>query len=330
MRSQAVLLAVWFALLVPASADPPAPGPKSPRVVVAVSVDWEGTDLAERNLEAMREFRRALPDVPLTQFLNAAYFTRPGADAGAIAERIRSTVREGDELGLHVHCWKSLVDRAGVTFRPGPTFWGPKYPPTNHDGDLGHDVELAAYDVAEIRAIVRAARDTLEAAGFPLAASFRAGGWMASPGVLEAIRAEGFRVDASAGSTAWHDEVAGLPLVDRIRALWPGVTPATQPFRVETPAGALAEMPDTGALADYVTTAEMIEHLRDAARRAQQSGSDVHVSIGFHQETAAACAARVVEAVRAARADLAVPLVFDTLTGAAGRAGLLAPEEVRK
>lgn len=308
--------------LTPATAGTTAEPPPGPgRVRVAVSVDWEGRELEDGNLRAMEAFRAALPDVPLTHFLNAAYFTKPGADPARVAASMRRPLRAGDETGVHVHGWRSLVQAAGVPFRDHPSFWGDRYPLSPSDGDLGHEVEICAYEVPELRAILRQSRTLLTRAGFDVAPSFRAGGWMADARVLEAIRAEGFLIDSSATDPAWHDELAGVPLRARIGEVWPGVTATSAPFVIPTPAGPVLEMPDTGALADYVTAAEMEGHLRTALDRlAHDPAHDVFVHIGFHQETAQRYSTRVAEAIRAVRGPGAPLLVFETLGASAARA----------
>lgn len=322
--------------LVPRRTDEPGDGardatPPEPtgRVRVAVSVDWEGSDLEPENLDAMERFHAELPDVPLTHFLNAAYFTKTGADPARVAASIRRGLAAGDETGLHVHGWRSLMVAAGVRFRTHPTFWGDRYPLQPEGSDLGHEVELAAYETDELRAVVSRSRAILADAGFPLSASFRAGGWIAPPHVLHAVRAEGFLVDSSATDMRWHDELAGYALRGRIGEVWPDVTEDSAPFFIETPAGAILEMPDTGALADYVTADEMASHLRRAiARLRADPGRDVFRHIGFHQETAARYARRVAEAIRRIRAESPdAPIVFETLepSAAAAREALGAP-----
>ena len=47
-----------------------------PGVQVLVTVDWEGSGFDEEDLAAFRQFRDEFPEVPLTHYLNAAYFTR--------------------------------------------------------------------------------------------------------------------------------------------------------------------------------------------------------------------------------------------------------------
>ena len=85
---------------------------------VVVSVDWEGSGFDEEDLAAFRQFRDEFPEVPLTHYLNAAYFTRltPTDVIGAVStsDKIRAVLRDGDEIGLHVHADGHLLHAAGV------------------------------------------------------------------------------------------------------------------------------------------------------------------------------------------------------------------------
>jgi hypothetical protein len=314
-------LAALFLLAACQSAPPPAPpvqaAPPAARVRVSVSVDWEGASLQAVNLAAMRRLTAALPDVPLTHFLNAAYFTKAGADCPQVSKQIESVLRPIDETGLHVHCWRSLVEAAGVTFRTSPTYWGEGFPLAVLDGDSGHEVELEAYSVAEIRSLVRCARNLLTGNGFTIGPWFRAGGWVAGPRVLEAIAAEGFRIDSSATDVTWFDELAGLALPGRVQQLWPGVTRNSAPFAITTPAGEILEMPDTGALADYTTAVEIHHHIADGMARL--GTHDVFLHVGFHQETAAEYAARIITAIQMVQGEFGDRVVFEKLSTAAAR-----------
>ena len=358
------------------------------------------------NLRAFAPFREAHPDVPLTHFLNAAYFTKRDADADKVAEQIQHVLRPIDELGLHIHPWKSLVEAAGVKFRTEPTIWGEDRPMRSATymglsgrdakdgalitlvspggpsekaglkvgdlitniggvevtayadipatvrnasggertqirfvrndaehaveltygsrGDAGHEISVEAYETDEFQAIVRKSKQVLAANGFAVGASFRAGAWLAGPRVREAIRREGFVVDSSATDTRWHDEIADSALPGMMREIWPGVTSDTQPFLIETPAGDLLEMPDTGALADYVTAQEMSDHVRDVVEKLG-SGPDRFVHLGFHQETAARYLPRVTAALRTIKAAYPGRVIFETLEASAGHARLQAP-----
>lgn len=270
-----------------------------PRVFITVSVDWEGMHLEERNLAAMEALRRDYPRVPFTHFLNAAYYTKKGAVPATITAQIRRTLKDGDETGLHIHPWRTLVEAAGVPFRAEPTFWEKGAKATEFpDGDAGHDVELPAYTVDEIRKIVRESKRVLAQNGFEPGTSFRAGGWLADAKVLEAIRAEGYVVDSSAVDATWHEKLAGLPIRDRIRETWPKSTPTSAPETIETKSGTVLEMPNTAALADYVTARQMIENVERAIELAKADPLRPRfVHVGFHQETAAEFSPRVVAAL---------------------------------
>ncbi len=291
------------------------------RVRIAVSVDWEGREVGAENIAAMAALREALPGVPLTHFLNAAYYTKPAADAPRVTRETRRVVLAGDEEGLHVHGWRSLFASAGVAFREKPSFWGDAYALQPTAGDLGHEVELGAYTVDELRRVLRRSRELLGAQGFTIGGSFRCGGWMATPPVLQALRAEGFLVDSSATDGRWHDELGTYRLRARIPEVWPTVTAQSPPFLIDTPAGAVLEMPDTCALADYVTADEMVAHIREAnGRLSADPTRDIFVHIGFHQETAARYAARVTETIRRVAQEPALRVRFETLAASADAA----------
>ena len=290
-----------------------------PRVRVAISVDWEGREISAVNLQAFANLRNAHPQVPLTHFLNAAYFTKPEANAAKITAQMLEVVLPKDEIGLHIHPWQSLVEAAGVTFRREPTIWGNGRRMRVGMRDSGHEISVEAYEPNEFQAIVRKSKEILTANGFALGTSFRAGAWLAGPHVREAIRREGFLVDSSATDTKWHDELDDYELPRMMREIWPNVTSRTQPFVIKTPAGNLLEMPDTGALADYVTAEEMAAHVSDAVAELSDTG-DRFVHIGFHQETAARYVYRVITAIRMMAAKHGDRVIFETLQQSAQHA----------
>jgi hypothetical protein len=286
-------------------------------VHIAISIDWEGAFFRTEALDALDTFRRDNPGVPLTHMLNAAYYTKPGADRTEATREIRLAVKKGDETGLHIHAWRSLVDAAGVKMRAGPSFLSESGEIMTIEDDTGFDVDLRAFTTAELRAVMRKARQILEAEHMKLGPSFRAGGWMAGPGVLEAARAEGFTIDTSATDPAWFDEEEARTLQGRLRQVWSRVDQTTQPFWIETPADRILEMPDTGAMADYLTVPEIQAHVERAVA-AMRAAPDrpVFVHLGFHAETADDYATRLSQALSTLRARN-TPMVFETLSRSA-------------
>ena len=268
-------------------------------VQIVVSVDWEGSDLAAENLRAMSDFRAAMPGVRIVQFLNAAYFTKPGADSAKVKSQIRSTLLPNDELGLHIHGWKRLFEASGVTFRATPNFWGTSQLSNDCAFDCGHEVPISAYDEPELEKVVSFSLTTLQQNGFGRAKSFRAGGWMAKENVRQALVVNGIVWDSSAVPQPFlAGELQGLPVLSWLGELWSNTSAASQPYKISTPAGILNEVPDNGALADYMTSDEMLGVFQQAKARYLQNRSQVQVvSIGFHQETAARYLPRVQDAL---------------------------------
>ncbi|MBK6519958.1 MAG: hypothetical protein IPM79_33800 [Polyangiaceae bacterium] len=266
------------------------------RILIVVTVDWEGRDLTDANIGAMEELRARRPDVPLVQYLNAAYFTKPDADPAATRQQISRALSGDDELGLHIHGWERLFEAAGVTFRASPTFWDPSGVVSQGCSfDCGHEVPISAYTEAELDKVIGFSLETLEANGLGRAVSFRAGGWMAKANVRDALVGRGFLTDGSAVPSAHlASEIGDLPLWTWVDELWKGTDASSQPFQLATAHGPLLEIPDNGALADYMTAQEMVEVFQQARDRYDESPrEDVVVSIGFHQETAAKYLSRV-------------------------------------
>ncbi len=258
------------------------------QIDLVLTVDWEGREMTETNLAAMVAFRTKYPSIPIVHFLNAAYFTKPGADAVAVTALIRRVLRPMDELGLHIHGWKSLFEASGVTFRSGPTFWGTTLTAADCASDCGHEVPISLYTAEELQKVMAFSVKTLEANGFGHASSFRAGGWLAGETVRTALVLEHFAYDhSSVPSPFLADELKGYPLLDAVKALWGDTTPSSQPYSLKAGGGSFTEVPDNGALADYITAPEILGVFDDAVKALRAAPeTDRVVSIGFHQETA--------------------------------------------
>src|SRR5262245_17549245 len=279
----------------------PSPSARG-RVVVCLTIDWEGAYLAPDGLDALDQLRRRAGDAPMTHFVSAAYFTKDRPDP-AVAATIAKAVRRGDELALHLHAWKSLAVAAGIQPKLSPSYLtGTDKLLEFEDGDVGFDTDLDAYSVPELRVLLRTSRLLLEPTHVRVSRSFRAGAYLGTPKVLQAIREEGFTVDSSATDARQLEEPTGEALPRRVKAIWPGVDSTTQPWLVRAPGGSsgeaartrmtgesaerssgaagsteLLEMP-VAALADHASTEDMVAIVEAAYARLQKDpGRDVFV-----------------------------------------------------
>jgi hypothetical protein len=305
----------------PAKEAPPAAAGKG-RVVVAITIDWEGAYLSTEGLEALDALRKGLGPVPLTHFVSAAYFTKAEPDSTA-ASTIQRAVVKGDELAVHLHAWRSLAKASGIEPKLAPSFLtGTDKLLEFEDGDVGFDTDLDVYGVPELRALLRTSRRLLEQTGVPISKTFRAGGYLGTPKVLQAIREEGYTVDSSATDHRQLDERKDEVLPRRVREIWPKTETTSQPWLADARGGPLLEMP-IAAFTDYATADEIVAIFEAAhARLAKEPGRDVFVVLGFHQETGGEFAGRLGEALGKVRArkELADELTFASVADAAERA----------
>jgi hypothetical protein len=289
------------------------------RIVVAVTVDWEGAYFSPEGLDALDELRKGLGEAPLTHFVSAAYFTKDKPDPRA-AVSLAEAVHKGDELAVHLHGWRSLARASGIEPKLSPSFLtGTDKVLELEDGDAGFDTDLDVYSVTELRALIRTSRRLLEQTHLSVSKSFRAGGYLGTPKMIQAIREEGLNVDSSATDYHQLGEQKDAFLSKRIKEVWPSVDATTQPFFVDAPGNQLLEMPIT-AYADYVSGAGIVGVFDAAHARLQKDPNrDVFVVLGFDQESAQDYAGRIGEALDKIRArkELAGELMFTTVEKAA-------------
>jgi hypothetical protein len=269
----------------------------SKNINIVFSVDWEGRELDLKNLNAMKAFREDYPHIPILQFLNAAYFTKPKADIDQTKKLIESVLLPIDEIGLHIHGWKSQFETCGVPFRNSPSFnTGGEIFAGEFDLDIGHDIPISEYTTDELVKVIKHSKDLFNKIGWGIPKNFRCGGWISKPHVLKALELEGVIGDYSAVPCKFLDgKRKSNFLHDWLFPLWSDITPLTQPYKI----GNIIEWPNNGCLADYVSGEEMLNTFKQNWEEFQKSDAqEWYVSFGFHQETANKFLINIREAIK--------------------------------
>lgn len=254
--------------------------PQPQKIVIYMTVDWEGVSLEQENIEAMQQFRKKFSYIPMLQLLNPAYFVREGVNVQTIATTIRSTFLPSDKHGLHVHAWKSLVNHCGVPYQSDFSYADASE--ACETGDCGYTVSLEfAYSQAELTQLIACSSEILVKHGFARPKHFRAGGWQLGEKLSIALQKNGFiwdssRTDANLLTSRWHAESGLVKMVSQLHA---GSTPLDQPYAISS---TLTEFPNNASLADYTSAKQLVEMFKSLIANRK----DVMV-LGFHQETAA-------------------------------------------
>ncbi len=175
------------------------------KIIFSLTADWEGEHF--RNISDLFAVRKQVGEhIPITHFICPAYFTKGIKNAKA---KINRAIFDIDEVALHIHCYESLVTKAGVRFRTEPDFFKGYSPAVKkiishlpkrlQPKKSGRGVPLSAYSYNEIIKILKTSRE-LMFQNFDIKElnGFRAGGWIASDDVLRALAETGFKYDSSA------------------------------------------------------------------------------------------------------------------------------------
>lgn len=263
-------------------------------VSLALSLIWEGESIREENIEAIENLRTQFPQLGLVQFLNPAYFTKPGADPEEIRKLIGRTLRPKDIIGLHVHPWRSLVEKSQVVFRDSPSFWGNALQHCHID--CGHEIPISAYPRLEIEKILETSVKILNSNGFSPKA-FLAGGWMSSPTVSQVAAKIGLPYDFSPiAPDTIKKKLKFTPLYVWAKNLWNDVTPESQAMPMKIGHQDLVFVPLNGGPIDYQDTLDLFaSYERQVATDKNQKRM---MQFAFYQESATSQFPRIVSLLR--------------------------------
>jgi hypothetical protein len=240
---------------------------RSHPLYVLVTNDWDVSHKEESWLERQEELHANHPAMKMTHFVGPYTFTDPEVSPEHAAELVAwlqgMAADFDDEIGLHVHPYCNFVETTDVPCRHEPSFGYAQ-------DETGYTVELAAYSEDEATTLFEAAKALFESAGIGTPTSFRAGGWTAEIHTLRALDATGFVVDSSGANWPRLEEWEGLEdagLYEWNQEHWASVGDTSQPWHPnqdemlssDEPTLSLLEVPDNGALVDYVDVYEIIE-----------------------------------------------------------------------
>jgi len=264
---------------------------RSHPLYIAVSNDWDDPDNGDPMLERQERLHARHPELLLTHFVGPYTFTDPTMTAArkqVLVDWVTGLQQTyGDEIGLHIHPYCSFVRDAGVTCRTSPSF-------AYASGDTtGYTVILASYTRPELETLLHHAAELFVANGLPSPTSFRAGGWTADLHVMEALAAAGHVTDSSGCNWARLEEWQNHPGADLYpwnQEHWAPIDETSQPYYPSTtdiladgaPHLPVLEVPDNGALVDYVTGNEMIEMFRANFPDGEALAEPRVYAIGYH------------------------------------------------
>lgn len=226
---------------------------------VTWTIDWEGYDMPNQNLENMAAIADQY-DIPMTHFFNPRLYTSP--DISKDRQQyftnwvLNRKATHGDSIGLHLHMQPDFVEATGVTPIEDPETWGTSLTD-------GYDILVSNYDYTDMRKMLNWSIQAFRNHGLGTPTMFRAGGWFADEETLQAVNDTGFLLDSS-GRTLYSfgkNKVVGH---------W-SLETTTQPYQMNrddqneqnNPTMNLWQFPNNGADSWAFSTVDMIKRFED-------------------------------------------------------------------
>jgi hypothetical protein len=256
---------------------------------VLVTTDWDFADPSQQAIGHQNRMHTEHPELRLTHFVGPYTFTDPAVSVERQQELVAWLVEQRDmfrdEIGLHIHPYCNFVESAGLTCITDQS--------TVFAEDLtGYTIKCAAYNREQFGTLLEHAATLFEQNGLNRPRTFRAGGWTASADTLAALADKGFTADTSALNWARIEEWEGQnngelyrwnmenwgPITDTSQPYFPN---ETNPISPDAPNLTLLEVPDNGAMIDYVSLEEM-NGLFDSNWNGEPLTTPTVLMMGFH------------------------------------------------
>lgn len=264
--------------------EPFAQGNEGGEIYFTMSIFWEGSHIRDHNLEALREIRAIMPEIRVHHFVNPAYFTRNMNNA----EKIKQLIYQGDEVGLYISPWKSLIDKAGVLFRISPTFWGPTEDSCSFD--CGSSVSLAAYSPQELSQLVQVSRNLLAKADLPIGSAYAVAGWQNSEKLFDVAAENGLSFNfSSIPPSRIKRRLQHFPIYQWVQLDWQTIEGRHQSLKSNQ--GSQLVVPQNGGVADFNTSQELLEFYTEVQKQSHENGTIFNLAL--HQETASTFKLRI-------------------------------------
>jgi hypothetical protein len=256
-------------------------------LLVVVSTDWDDSRFDDGYIQRMEQLHTNHPTLKVTHFFGPYHFTDPEVREPRKQQLTRWVLEQrktfGDEIGMHLHGWCHFVETTSVPCRTKESFY--------RDDGTGYTTILASYSRNEMATILKKGLETFERNNLGRPRSFRSGGWSANAETLKALVDTGFEIDTSAVPPHFIRSWQGHPLYDWLVANWTGIESNSQPYFPDPNAptrdgGAQAlpilEIPDNGALVDYMKEADMVSVLNDNHQEKASLTKPTLFQVGYH------------------------------------------------
>lgn len=235
-------------------------------IYVAWTMDWEGWDVAQGDLDEISNIADTY-NMPITHFFNPRIYVKNQFTINSISEeRAQFLTRwvsdrqriNFEEIGMHIHMWADMVIEAGVSSRNQFIV-----------GTYGVDVPTYVYSEEELVKVFQWGRSKLAEYGLGAPISYRTGAWMSGVNVLNAAQKAGFIIDSS-GRTGGP---VNPSIPSSTRVPW-NLSTNTRPYRpnnsdINSWAGPLSERmkiweyPNNGADSYWFSAGELISRFND-------------------------------------------------------------------
>jgi hypothetical protein len=119
-------------------------------IYYSLHIVWEGLEVEDYHIKKLEKFRGEHPDISVIHHVSPLYATS-AMSRYDLKKNLEKVFRKGDQMGVYISGWKSVVEEAGVKFRSENSFWGNKL---REDCTVcGSEIPITSYTKSELEKI---------------------------------------------------------------------------------------------------------------------------------------------------------------------------------
>jgi predicted deacetylase len=186
------------------------------------SLDWEGIQANKASMDAIEAIRAQSPNLKIVHMFNPRIWnttkiSKSVADSEIVYIKDK-LAKYGDEVALHMHMFRDMVETAKVTVLTTLNW--------SNRSD-GYDTPFSAYSYDDAKTLLNWAVSEFARKGLPRPVTFRAGGWFINSDNLRALKDTGFIIDTSGRTKYSSRNISSIG--DRVDGFW-NLLSTTQPY----------------------------------------------------------------------------------------------------
>lgn len=198
---------------------------KKDALYININMLWNGRPIDKASFSAIKNLRKDMPFIRFNHFIHPSYLMDRNISF------LKDAALEDETIGVYLDGEKNFIDKAGVSPKYSPTFWGNILDAKKCKTNCAKDIPLSIYKEDELELIFKYALKLFEDNQIKLPDSFFIAGFISTKKIRKIARSFGMTYDFSPiPKDAISSDLKYSQLYSWLASNWKSLRTFAQPF----------------------------------------------------------------------------------------------------